>query len=208
MFRALNIPIAEPPFVKIVDFHIQFGNLQNMKEAVKRVSRFENSLEVSSKSDLEIGRKLSAFNLKAYSPSGTQSTVECFYQGSKVFEKGGPFQDLYWTDSRSAKTDKRLKNSGKLIGYQYGGRKFPLTPPGTFYCWLYMNSLRKINNAYESLRQYDGFTDVFYDPRKGNNCQAFACAMFVGMNDAGKGMFSVKEALSYMNYPYMENFLD
>ena len=51
-------------------------------------------LEISSKSDDKVGRNLSAFHLKI-ALDGRETTVECAYQGSKVFEHGGPFVDLY-----------------------------------------------------------------------------------------------------------------
>src|SRR5699024_11427566 len=47
-------------------------------------------LEVSTKSDSEIGWRLSAFNLKLDTPIGAVS-VEAAYQGSKIFTRGGPF---------------------------------------------------------------------------------------------------------------------
>ena len=68
-------------------------------------------LEISSKSELELGQKLSAFHLKI-KIGDKQATVECVYQGSKVFEHGGPFVDLYWKTSREAKRDERLANLG------------------------------------------------------------------------------------------------
>ena len=198
MVRAINIPRAQaPPYVQVETFDARFGELIEIRDCVKRTTGITNFLEVSSKSNVPLGKQLSAFNLKAYAPVGTQSTVECFYQGSKVFENGGPYQDLYWKTSREAKVDKRLKKSGKLIGFQYGTRKMPLDPSGAFYNWLYCNSLRKLPNILEQLRQYQGFTDVFYDPRFGNNCQSFACALFVATD--GLKNISVSEALSHQD---------
>src|SRR3954453_18012807 len=59
-------------------------------------------LEISSKSDWEVGQRLSAFHLKI-DVEGGETTVECAFQGSKVFENGGPFTDLYSVTSREAK---------------------------------------------------------------------------------------------------------
>ena len=201
MYRAVYIPENIEPYVRIQEFHARFPELVETRSCIKRVAGLTQTLEVSSKSDAPIGKKLSAFNLKAYSPAGSQSTVECFYQGSKVFENGGPYQDLYWKTSREAKVDKRLKSSGKLTGYQYGAKKFPLNPNGAFYSWLYCNALKRIPNILEQLKGFEGFTDLFYDPRTGRNCQAFACALFVA-TDGLKGI-KVSDALSHQDDTYL-----
>src|SRR5665647_506740 len=61
-------------------------------------------LEISSKSEREVGRRLSAFSLKV-TAGGINTTLESCYQGSKVFENGGPFIDLFNVSSREAKAD-------------------------------------------------------------------------------------------------------
>lgn len=81
-------------------------------------------LEVSSKSEYEAGRRLSAFYQKL-KIGNLETTVECAFQGSKIFELGGPFTDLYEKTSREAKKDSRLRESGRLIGFCLGGEKNP-----------------------------------------------------------------------------------
>jgi len=51
-------------------------------------------LEVSSKSEEILGQRLSAFSLKIETEIGPIS-IESAFQGSKVFERGGPYTDLY-----------------------------------------------------------------------------------------------------------------
>ena len=41
--------------------------------------------------------------------------LECVFQGSKVFENGGPYRDLVLNSPYKAKKAKRLKESGKLF---------------------------------------------------------------------------------------------
>lgn len=68
--------------------------------------------------------------------------LEMAFQGSKVFAAGGPFTDIYHAkDSRDAKRDPRLKESGPLIGFPFENVNFPLGPKTAFYDWLYINSL-------------------------------------------------------------------
>ena len=72
-------------------------------------------LEVSTKSDDEkLGQRLSAFNLKVRASRG-EIPLESAFQGSKVFEVGGPYTDLYSAEPRAARRDPRLQNSGRLL---------------------------------------------------------------------------------------------
>lgn len=78
-----------------------------------------------------IGKELSAFNLKTIY-EGKKISVECAFQGSKVFEKGGPYTDLYMKPSIEAKKDRRLRESGKLIKFVYKNEEYPLEPKDFF----------------------------------------------------------------------------
>lgn len=142
-------------------------------------------LEISSKSDREIGQKLSAFNLKI-SLRDRETTLESAYQGSKVFEHGGPFEDLYWVDSRTAKQDPRLKASGRLIGFRFEGKDFPLSPTTAFYDWLYIRALYPHREWLTRLQKCAGFTDIEFNPERSLNCQARSCATFVALQRRGR----------------------
>jgi hypothetical protein len=137
-------------------------------------------LEISSKSEREVGQKLSAFYLKLET-EGKQTTVECVFQGSKVFEHGGPYTDLYFKDSREAKRDQRLKTSGRLIGFEFEGKRFPTSPTTAFYDWLYFRALYPHREWLTRLQQCAGFTDIEFNPERSLNCQARSCAMFVAL---------------------------
>jgi hypothetical protein len=137
-------------------------------------------LEISSKSELEVGRKLSAFHLKI-DVEGKATTVECAFQGSKVFEHGGPFVDLYWKDSRDAKREERLRQSGKLIGFKFEGRDFPTSPTTVFYDWLYLNALYPHREWLERRDEWAGFTDIEFNPARSLNCQARSFAAFISL---------------------------
>lgn len=140
-----------------------------------------NLLEVSTKSEDELGRRLSAFNLKIDLDDGEQATIECAFQGSKVFENGGPFTDLYGNTSRKAKKDERLKSCGRVIGFRFGEYEFPSEPKTAFYDWLYARALAPHKKFLELLESYDGFTDIEFNPAKSINCQARSCALFVSL---------------------------
>lgn len=143
-------------------------------------------LEISSKSTESSGVKLSALNLRLLSPDGKDITVECAFQGSKVFTKDGPFTDLYYRTSRDAKTDERLRNSGDVIGFRYFDQDFPTQPTTAFYDWLYLHGLANNPELASRLCAYRGFTDIRFNPTKSLNCQAHSAALYVALEHRGQ----------------------
>jgi hypothetical protein len=137
-------------------------------------------LEVSTKSDEKLGQHLSAFNLKVRT-SGGEISLESAFQGSKVFEAGGPYTDLYSAEPRAARRDPRLQNSGLLLRFEFDNSEFPLNPQTAFYDWLYMKALFPHREWLARLLQYVGFTDIEFNPERSINCQARSCALFVAL---------------------------
>ena len=66
-------------------------------------------LEISTKSGSDIGVAHSAFNLKVRLADGV-FPLECCYQSSKVFEKGGPFLDILKSTPLTQNAIKGSKN--------------------------------------------------------------------------------------------------
>jgi hypothetical protein len=137
-------------------------------------------LEISSKSDWEVGQRLSAFHLKM-DVERQETTVECAFQGSKVFEKGGPYTDLYWVTSREAKRDPRLRSSGKLIKFHFEDADYPITPATAFYDWLYFKALFPHREWLKRRESWAGFTDIEFNPERSINCQARSFAAFISL---------------------------
>ena len=143
-------------------------------------------LEVSTKSKDKLGQNLSAFNLTVINEKkGTNFTVESAFQGSKVFENGGPYTDLFEKKSSEAKKDIRLKNSGKLIAFQFFKYRFPLEPKTLFYDWLYLNTLKSKIELISEVQYYNVFTDIEFNSKKSINCQAKSVALFVLLHSCG-----------------------
>lgn len=158
-------------------------NILALHEAAKKTG-LAPLLEISSKSDREVGRKLSAFSLEI-EIDGQRATIESAYQGSKLFERGGPYIDLYLSSSREAKKDPRLKDSGKLIGFHFKGSDYPLSPTTAFYDWLYMSALYPHREWLKRVQQCVGFTDIEFNPDRSLNCQARSFATFVALEKRG-----------------------
>ncbi len=144
-------------------------------------------MEISTKSGKELGRQASAFNLEVevHGPKEVVfASVECLYQGSKVFEDGsGPFDDLYKdkATSRDAKKDERLKQHGRLKEFNCLGEKWGLNDG--FYDWLYLNGLLQNEDMASEIRKYTAFTDIEFNPKKSYNCQARSAARYVALYD-------------------------
>lgn len=151
-----------------------------------------NVLEISSKSQDQLGTSLSAFNLMIRTKNNKEFSVETAFQASKVFENGGPFLDLYEKSSRDAKKDPRIKESGKLLYFQFFSRKWELQPKTLFYDWLYINALAMNREYSEKILEYDAFTDIEFNPEKSINCQAKSAALYVSLHRADL----LQEALS------------
>jgi len=157
-------------------------SIRSLHDAAKQSRGIEKILEISSKSENELGIQLSAFNLML-STNGFSAAVEVFFQGSKVFSKGGPFTDIYRKTSREAKKDERLRESGQLIAFRYNNRDWPLNPQTLFYDWLYLSALRQNPSLSERLLKYDGFSDIEFNPEKSISCQAASAALYKSLTE-------------------------
>jgi hypothetical protein len=111
--------------------------------------------------------------------------VEVAFQGSKVFEKGGPFHDIYDASSRDAKTDERLRSSGQLIGFNLFGEEWPTEPRTCFYDWLYTRALAHHPKEAREVLHFNAFSDIAFNPEKSLNCQARSAALFVALSRQG-----------------------
>lgn len=195
-----NRPIFTPdfsefPYVNTIDIEFNwypgFAKSQMQKTIASLHEAAEKQgitpiLEISGKSASRLGVSLSAFNLSLETESGQKMSVECAYQGSKVFENGGPFHDLYWVSSRAAKTDERLQNSGEIVAFNFCGEDFPIEPKTVFYDWLYITALyQKKQDLMSELETFQGFSDIVFNPKRSLNCQARAAALFVSLSKKG-----------------------
>lgn len=178
-------------------FHVEFQwfsgmaisqaqkSIRSLHDAAKQTLKVPDVLEISSKSPRAEGVALSAFNLTFESKKGQLITVECAYQGSKVFERGGPFPDLYQASSREAKKDPRLFQHGRLTKFSMGGRDWGLEPRTAFYDWLYINALHRNPALAELVCTFEAFSDIAFNPERSLNCQAYAAALYASLSHRG-----------------------
>lgn len=139
-------------------------------------------LEVSRMSDNPLGTELSAFNLSY--PEGQRTfgrPVECVFQSSKVFQRGGPFRDILDAEPGDAKRDERLQTSGRLIEFNLNGQIWSTTPLTSFYDWIYIRALNAHPTIADAVMAYDTFTDIAFNPAKSFSCQARTVALYVAL---------------------------
>jgi type I restriction enzyme M protein len=211
IFKALNDDVGVG--VEEIDFEYFQGfslsqkqkSIISLHENAKRQG-YDNILEVSTKSPVELGVSLSAFNLSAKTQKKEyEFTVERAFQASKVFENGGPYLDILKKTSREAKMDERLRQSGKILKFTFFDYTFEINPPTFFYDWLYVNTLLKNNKLVKKLEVYNIFSDIEFNHNRSINCQAYSLALFkslINNNFLSENLKDPKIFLSKTNNEY------
>ena len=151
-------------------------SIQSLHEEAIKTANIKKILEISTKSENEIGVRASAFNLKIRLENGDLASVESFYQGSKVFKHGGPYIDIYKKNSYESKKDERLQSSGDLVSFTFEEQHWDIDE--YFYDWLYLNALIQNKEIATEILQYEAYTDIEFNPKKSYNCQAHTAALF------------------------------
>lgn len=193
--RPVFVAIDEYPYVKekMIDFEWHKGiaasqkqkSIVSLHKAAKEQFSHLEILEISTKSEQNLGVQLSAFNLTVEVKNGQKLPLENIFHASKVFENGGPYKELLSIATHEVKRDKRLLESGKLIGFSSKGKVWPLIPKTIFYDWLYLNTLSLQEALSTEISHYNAFTDIEFNPKKSINCQARSAALFVSLTRKG-----------------------
>ena len=145
-------------------------------------------LEISTKSPRAVGVRLSAFNMRvAVEGESSPVLLEAAFQGSKVFRSQGPFTHLYQSsDGREVKRFMRSLPDDELVRFRFAGRDWPPSPRTAFYDWLYLTSLHRLigddRELGRTLRGFEGFTDIEFNPRQSFSCQARSCALYLALD--------------------------
>ncbi len=160
-------------------------------------------LEISTKSDQEVGIALSPFNLTLRLPFLQKAfSIENIYQASKVYEHGGPFYDLLGASALEAKRDPRKQKVGKVVHFNLENKQYPANPDTAFYTWLYFRAIKEHPLLAQKLLEFNAFTDIecAEEPKGGN--QALACCIYVSMAQAGvlKNIHSFSDLVDAMYY--------
>ncbi len=152
-------------------------SINALHEALLTIRPDAKPLEISSKSAVPLGAKLSAFNLKL-----NGYYLECVFQSSKVFDDTGvPHTEWLDLSPKEAKKEARnLHDSGcRLTSFRFNGIDYPLEPRTCFYDYIYYLSVRETmtDDELKELTEYDHFTDIEFSPEKSLNTQARSVVM-------------------------------
>lgn len=194
--RPVYIPKNSAPFYDVVNIEFKWNggfavsqkqkNIKAIHDGFRLIYPDANPLEISSKSLIEAGVKLSAFNLMKYVPELDRSIpVENVYQAGKIFENGCQYTDLMLVSPKDAKRDERLKNSGRLIKFRFNGQEFPLIPKSIFYDYIYLNAVLENSALSNEILKFNGFTDIEFNPQKSISTQAKSAAVYVALSNLG-----------------------
>ena len=130
MKRTIFAPSAIAPYYTeiIVDIDSEFSfeksslgnNIRLVHEEFRKMyPDLPKPLEISTATyQKPQGMWLSAYRIKK-NADGNSYPFESVYQGSKVFENGGPYRAIFRDLPANAKRNPSLRNSGKLTGYEF-----------------------------------------------------------------------------------------
>lgn len=193
-------PVFEPkltaPYYTETNIDFVWSHGQYIGQKRKNITAIHNGflavnpgkrvLEISSKSEMPEGVALSAMNLTFKTADNNIMYIENAYQGSKVFEHGGPYTDMYDIPPMRAKQDDRLHNSGHVTNFCFEGKNYPIDHYDAFYNWIYIRALSEHHDLALKALDYDAYTDIAYTPSKGTSCQARSMAIFASLIAIGR----------------------
>lgn len=151
--RPYSIENISFPWIKGMSYSQKCKRRDSLAIEIAKLYDIKRWLEISTKSDKDIGIKLSALNLILNTSTGSNS-VENIYQNSKVFE------------------------DGKVTSFKYNDCVFENYPTGMFYDYIYMYAILQNKDLINQFVQYDIFSDIEFNPKKSINTQARAAAIF------------------------------
>lgn len=178
--KVFDEEIVSFTYVKGMAFSQKVKNVLSFHESIQQ--QFPTSRKVSTKSSNELGVALSAFNLLL-----DGRPIESIYHSSKVFTDETCYDFLVDYTPKDAKRFMREHGKGEveLKCYRYNGEDISLTPRTLFYDYIYIMGLMQLPELSKSLSDYDIFTDIEFNEKKGVNCQARACAIYSYMLRTG-----------------------
>ena len=144
-------------------------------------------LEISSKSNSPLGRSLSAMNLRV--PGHKMRPLENVYQGSKDYGSGPDPSIEELPNGFQAKKAARERHAREtaagnmLVGFTVDGHHWPASSGTACYDHLWAQGAvgRYGDNLQTLLKDYQGYSDMYFRPERGLACQAAAAATTMAM---------------------------
>ena len=194
--------------VEVMDIEIQwhggFAVSQKQKNVIELHRKAEAKgiapvLEISTKSNEEIGRRLSAFSLKILA-NGEMRSLESVYQSCKVFSQSGQFLFLQDDNPFDAKKQIRQLGVGEIVSFRFEGKDYATEPKNAFYDWLYLRAIAPHEDWLKGRLNYAAYSDIEFTPGKSINCQARAVAEFHALSMRGKTIECAADFEQFRSY--------
>ena len=131
--------------------------IQAMNRKLKEIDdRDVKHLDINIRNPNELARALAPYQI-----SLGEYKVESLYHSSKLFEGGGPYQELASMPVGKVLNDPRLKDSGEVIDFYYKGQYWGMDRV-FFYDFLFVKAAKESidNEKLKQLLDYDYFTDI------------------------------------------------
>lgn len=161
-------------WVKGMSYSQKCKRRDSLASEIAKLYDIKRWLEISTKSDKNIGVKLSAKNLVLTTSIGSD-TVENIYQKAKFYYKG------------------------EIVGFKYNNCVFENDPTGMFYDYIYMYAILQNKDLIKDLVQYNIFSDIEFNPNKSINTQARAAAIFKTLYD-NHNLGIIKDQYDFKRY--------
>ena len=168
--------IVEFEYIKGMAFSQKQKNVLSFHTSIQKMFPNSRIIEISTKSQSQLGVQLSAFNLRL-----DGYPLECVFQSSKLFEGNIQLNHLLFEEPKAAKQYIHNNVSLHLIGFKYKDELFDLIPRTMFYDYIYISALIQSDIDASDIANYDIFTDIEFNEKKAYNCQARACAIYAHM---------------------------
>ena len=189
--KVFDEEIVSYTYVPGMAFSQKCKNVRSFHSSIQEKFPAAKILEVSTKSYNVLGVALSAFNLTL-----DGRPIESIFHSCKVFEDGRSFEFLKDYPPRHAKRFMREANQGVVKCYRFNGIEIPIETRTLFYDFIYIRALQQHPELAIQLKDYDLFTDIEFNEKKGLNCQARACAIYsylLRTNNIDKYVSSMEE---------------
>lgn len=158
-------------------------SIANLLNETGRLYPHLKVLDVSYVSDQEMGVKLSSVNLPITLASGKPIPVECAYQGSRLINHAGPYEELLDADAIKAKEHPRM--SGENTGFLIDDKEYAADVLPSFYDWLYCRALNQNPELAIALEKFDAYCSIM-SPVGSIKCEARAAAIYEGLRMSGQ----------------------
>lgn len=193
--RKAYFPVPEFPYFKEAPVAFRWVNGSRHQNSQVVLDAFHGiypdtpALEVSLASRQPEGIAAAAMKLPLRLETLPQEVpVGIVYEASRVFENGGPYEELLQCSRQKVQKDHRLQQSGACTGYRLEGRDYLTEPyPYAFFNWLYGCALRQHPDRAGNILNFGAFLDLdLGSAKKDKNSPARAAAVYAGLSAAGK----------------------